>query len=250
MEDNDNIYVRQDSLSIRQQQKVAVIGCGGIGSWIALYLGLAGVKRIDIYDSDIISESNLNRFPLGKDKIGINKAVAMTEHIQSLRDGVEVTPRGNFDPDLHGDKLRGYNWVVVTTDSLKSRRMVYEKVVAAGKAEGKWIGYIECGADGHHATVTFSPAEFATSEEDEPGYQTVPVHVCPCILVASLACYYVLLGRPGNPIALNKTVKTDWDGDCVQIKELLDDETLGTIPEIGDSLVDQSDVYEHEEESL
>jgi len=85
--------------------------------------------------------------------------------------------------------------------------MVYEKVVAAGKAEGKWIGYIECGADGHHATVTFSPATFATSEEDNIGYSSVPIFVGPCTLAASIAAYYILLNSPGD---YNKTFQADW----------------------------------------
>src|ERR1700752_4189248 len=102
--DNPILYERHEGLGINQHQKVAIIGCGGIGSWIALYLGLAGVAEIDIYDSDVISENNLNRFPLGPDKVGVNKAVAMAEHIQSLRAGVSVIPRQNFEPEIHRDK--------------------------------------------------------------------------------------------------------------------------------------------------
>src|ERR1700722_7233758 len=172
MEDNPILYERHDGLGIIQDQKVAIIGCGGIGSWISLYLGLAGVKDIDIYDSDTISENNLNRFPLGPDKVGMNKAEAMAIHIQSLRQGVNVVPRQNFDPEIHRGKLGQYNWVIVTTDSLKSRRMVYDEVVKQGKAGGNFIGYIECGADGHHATVTFSPATMATADEENPGYRS------------------------------------------------------------------------------
>lgn len=207
MEDNPVLYERHDGLGIMQEQSVAVIGCGGIGSWISMYLGLAGVREIEIYDSDVISENNLNRFPLGPDKVGINKAVAMAEHIQSLRKGVSVIPRQNFEPDIHADKLANYNWVVVTTDSLKSRRMVYDEVVKAGRNNDRFIGYIECGADGHHATVTFSPATFSTPEEENPGYRSVPVFVGPCTLAASIAAYYVLLNYPKD---YEKTLRAAW----------------------------------------
>jgi ThiF family len=205
--DNPILYERHKGLGINQQQKVAIIGCGGIGSWISLYLGLAGVAEIDIYDSDTISENNLNRFPLGPDKVGVNKAVAMAEHIQSLRAGVSVIPRQNFEPEIHRDKLKGYNWVVVTTDSLKSRRMVYDEVVKAGKDNYRYIGYIECGADGHHMTVTFSPATMATADEENVGYRSVPVFIGPCSLAASIAAYYVLLNTPGN---YERTYIADW----------------------------------------
>lgn len=218
------IYDRHDGLGIIQAQKVAVIGCGGIGSWIALYLGLAGVYEIDIYDSDTISATNLNRFPLGHDKIGVNKAIAMAEHIQSLRMDVNVIPRQNFEPELHREKLGNYNWVIVTTDSLKSRQMVYNEVVKAGKVADRWIGYIEAGADGHHGTVTFSPATFATEAENEPGYRSVPVHVCPCTLVASIVVYYVLLAHPQDYERLHRV---DWAGTLGGL-------AIGTINEADD----------------
>lgn len=221
---SNSIYSRHDGLGIIQNQKVAVIGCGGIGSWIALYLGLAGVAEIDIYDSDVISETNLNRFPLGPDKIGANKAIAMAEHIQSLRRDVDVTPRQNFEPEIHREKLGNYSWVIVTTDSLKSRQMVYNEVVRAGKAADRWLGYIEAGADGHHGTVTFSPATFATEAENEPGYRSVPVHICPCSLVASIVVYYVLLTRPQDYERLHRV---DWGG-------MLRGLEIGTISEADD----------------
>ncbi len=208
MDDNRIIYERHDGLGIRQDQHVAVIGCGGIGSWISLYLGLAGVNNIDIYDSDVISENNLNRFPLGPSSVGLNKAEAMAIHIQSLRQGVNVTPRQNFEPDIHSNKLRQYNWVIVSTDSLKSRRMIYDEVVKASRENSYHIGYIECGADGHHATVTFSPATMSTAEETNPGYRSIPVFVGPCTMAASIAAYYVLLATPYD---YERIHRVDWD---------------------------------------
>lgn len=203
----DHIYGRHEGLGIIQEQKVAIIGCGGIGSWIALYLGLAGVKEIDIYDSDEISTSNLNRFPLGPDKIGSNKAIAMAEHIQSLRPDSVIIPRQNFDPDIHSDRLSRYRWVVVTTDSLKSRKMIYDEVIKGREANGGYPGYVECGADGHHATVTFSPPEFMTSEEENPGYRSVPVWVGPCVMSAAMASYYILHGTVTD---YERVHRVDW----------------------------------------
>jgi hypothetical protein len=254
MNDNDVIYERHDGLGIIQNQKVAVIGCGGIGSWISLYLGLAGVRAIDIYDSDIISENNLNRFPLGPDKVGVNKAVAMAEHIQSLRQGVTVIPRQNFDPSLHAIKLGGYSWVIVTTDSLKSRRMVYEEVVKAGKDSGRWIGYIEAGADGHHATVTFSPATMATAEEENPGYRSVPVWVGPCAMAATIASYYVLHGDVRD---YERTHRVDWGTNGTESPLVCNERLLITdineadeeieVEEIDESASDVADTMEYVE---
>lgn len=234
MDDNNVLYERHDGLGIIQQQHVAIIGCGGIGSWIALYLGLAGVTDIDIYDSDIISENNLNRFPLGPDSIGLNKAEAMAIHIQSLRRDINVIPRQNFEPEIHSDKLRQYRWVVVTTDSLKSRQMVHLEVLKCRKEHGvdSYPGYIECGADGHHATVTFSPATFATSEEEQPGYRSVPVFVGPCTLAASVAAYYVLLGSVKD---YQRTIQATW-GNGAGLPSDYDNLSLTTINEADEEI--------------
>lgn len=206
----DSLYLRQSTLGINQAQRVAIIGCGGIGSWISLFIGLAGVRYIEIYDADEISIHNLNRFPLGPDAIGKVKSVAMAEHISRLRPGVVVTPRGHFNPELHS--LHNCDWMVVSTDSLKSRRMIYAQ---ARLDSGYGTKYIECGADGHRMTVTFEPAAFATDEEDQPGYRSVPVFVGPCVMAASIAAYYILLGEPQQ-----LTYGAEWDGSSLTVSRV------------------------------
>lgn len=191
--DDNRIYLRQESLGINTDQHVAVIGVGGIGSWIAMFLGLAGVKKIDLYDSDTLEAHNLNRFPLGPEHLGKHKSMAMADHILGLRKDVEVTPRMDFDPEIHRDKLTGYSWVIVSTDSLKSRRMIWDTVEEFRKQNGFSPRYIECGAEGHQGSVSFKPAEFATEDEENPGYRSVPVFVGPCVMAAATAVYHILL---------------------------------------------------------
>ena len=47
-----------------QQKTVALVGVGGLGSWMSLTLGGSGVGRIRLIDGDRISTSNLHRQPL------------------------------------------------------------------------------------------------------------------------------------------------------------------------------------------
>lgn len=211
------LYQRQSTLGIVTDQTVAVVGVGGIGSWVALYLALAGVRRLELYDSDEISLHNLNRFPLGMGAVGKNKALAMAEHCQGLRPDIEVIPRMNYNPDLHSPEIfDGCNWVVVTTDSLKSRRVVFEAVRARAGRRGWGLKYIECGAEGHHANVTFAPATFSSPEESQPGYQSVPVFVGPCVMAAGIAAYYVLLGTP-----VERTYDINWLRESERQPEML-----------------------------
>lgn len=204
------IYLRQLSLGIAIGKKVAIIGCGGIGSWVSLFLTLAGVEELVLFDSDTISEHNLNRFPLGADSIGMRKSEAMGMHLERLRGGLKVTAKLNFNPEDEGHQqiIMGCDWMVVTTDSLKSRRMCYEYAMKQG------IRYIECGAEGDKGTVTFEPALFSTELENDPGYQSVPVFVGPCTAAASIAAYYVLKGYGGRGL----THQVSWDAMRGEVK--------------------------------
>ena len=83
----DNRYIRHfnlEEIGEKGQQKiknssVLIVGVGGLGSPISLYLAAAGVGRIGIIDNDIVSLSNLQRQilysenDLGKAKVEIAK---------------------------------------------------------------------------------------------------------------------------------------------------------------------------------
>jgi sulfur-carrier protein adenylyltransferase/sulfurtransferase len=57
-----------------QNKSVAIVGMGGLGSWIALSLGGCGVGKINLIDGDRISISNLHRQPLfGPKEVGQKK---------------------------------------------------------------------------------------------------------------------------------------------------------------------------------
>jgi ThiF family protein len=214
----DELYQRQESLGIVRDQTVLVVGCGGIGSWVGYFLGLAGVERLELFDSDTISDHNLNRLPFTPAHIGRYKSEALAELIRSARPEVQVRAHGNFEPESHSDELSRADAVVVSTDSLRSRRMVYNAANAAprrrrGRFEMAIPKYYELGADGHGASVSGAPAEWSTEAENEPGYQSVPVFVGPCTLAASIASYYILMGLP-----IPDTFRADWK-DGLQIRQ-------------------------------
>jgi molybdopterin-synthase adenylyltransferase len=68
-----------------------VIGAGGLGSPVALYLGTAGVGRITIVDNDVVDMTNLQRqIAHNQVRVGMNKAQSASESIASINPEVHV----------------------------------------------------------------------------------------------------------------------------------------------------------------
>lgn len=192
------LYERQASLGLRAPT-VTIVGCGGVGCWVALSLVLGGVTELHLYDGDTLSLHNLNRFPLPPSANGEMKSVALASWLRTLRPdpNIEIRARGSFIEGVHRIET---SWVVCATDSLKSRRMVYEIAKSMG------FNYLEVGADGERWGMAPAPPEFQTELEANPGYQTVPVHVGPCMMAGAAAAYYVLHNQ-----RLNHSFNVDWD---------------------------------------
>ena len=73
------------------QSKVLVIGAGGLGSPLLLYLAAAGVGTIGIIDDDKVELSNLQRQIIHKNEnIGINKTISAKESILSINPNTKV----------------------------------------------------------------------------------------------------------------------------------------------------------------
>ena len=68
-----------------KSSKVLVVGAGGLGSPVSLYLSAAGVGTIGMVDFDIVDESNLQRQVLfGMDQIGKSKLKSAEERLKNL----------------------------------------------------------------------------------------------------------------------------------------------------------------------
>lgn len=88
----DDLHVRVPAAAALRDKKVLLIGCGAIGSFVALELARAGVGRLTLLDKDILEPGNSVRWPLGRSHWGLSKAAALQSHINSEYPWTPVIP--------------------------------------------------------------------------------------------------------------------------------------------------------------
>ena len=77
--------------------KVLIIGAGGLGSPVALYLAAAGVGHIGIVDADVVDLSNLQRQVIHQTKdLNTPKVESAKEKMIAINPDVEVTTYHTF----------------------------------------------------------------------------------------------------------------------------------------------------------
>ena len=91
-------HILLDEIGVEGQQRLAdahalVIGAGGLGSPVALYLGTAGVGTITIVDHDTVDLTNLQR-QIAHDtaRIGMPKALSAAQSIRAINPEAHVIP--------------------------------------------------------------------------------------------------------------------------------------------------------------
>ena len=107
---------------------VLVVGAGGLGSPVALYLAAAGVGTIGIMDDDTVDISNLQRQLLhSTPDIGRPKVESARESIQALNPDITVnTYRTRLTSENAGNILPQYQFVIDATDNFASKFLIAE----------------------------------------------------------------------------------------------------------------------------
>ncbi len=116
--------------------RVCVIGAGGLGSPVVLYLAAAGVGRIGIVDGDDVELSNLQRQVLhATADVGTPKVESAARRVAALDPGVEVVTHHLRLTAENADLLADYDVVVDGTDTFASRYLINDACVRLGLPE-------------------------------------------------------------------------------------------------------------------
>ena len=105
---------------------VCLIGCGGVGCPVALYLAAAGIGEITLIDNDIIEYSNLQRQVIFREKdVGQSKVSQAKKELSALNSEVTVNAMNTRLTVENARKLlAGYNLVIDGSDNFKTRYLV------------------------------------------------------------------------------------------------------------------------------
>lgn len=118
-----------------RQSSVLIVGAGGLGAPMILYLAAAGIGRIGIIDDDVVDLSNLQRQVIhSTQRIGVNKAVSAAESATAINPEIKI--------DIHQHRLAEdaiealfsqYDIIADGTDNFETRYLVNDTAVRLGK---------------------------------------------------------------------------------------------------------------------
>ncbi len=128
---------------------VLVIGAGGLGAPLLLYLGAAGIGRIGIVDHDTVSLSNLQRQVIHTtDRVGLRKVESAAQQIKAINPHVVVEQHASrITPENALELMAGYDIIADGCDNFPTRFMVSDAAFFARKtlvsaAVGQFDGQI------------------------------------------------------------------------------------------------------------
>ena len=116
--------------------KVLLVGAGGLGSPVALYLAAAGVGTIGVVDGDSVSITNLQRQVLhSTPDVGRPKVQVAKERIQAINPNVKVDTYETYLSETNAMELiKPYDFVIDGTDNFATKYLVNDACVMQGKA--------------------------------------------------------------------------------------------------------------------
>lgn len=204
-------YIRQlylPEIGIEGQHRLAsarvlIIGAGGLGSPIALYLAAAGVGTLGIVDDDKVSLSNLNRQILyAETDCGEQKVACATKRIKALRSDIDIHAYTLRITDENAMEIIGnYDIIVDACDNMVTRYIIGDITAKLCKP------YVYGAIDGYEGQVSIfnygsSPRKFrdlwpeeelATNEAPSKAALGVTAGIVGCVQaneVIKIVCHY------------------------------------------------------------
>jgi molybdopterin/thiamine biosynthesis adenylyltransferase/rhodanese-related sulfurtransferase len=120
-----------------KQASVLVIGTGGLGSPVAMYLAAAGVGRLGLVDYDIVDFTNLQRQIVhGTQRLGERKVISARDRLLDINPSIQIDV---YDEPYTSENAMSisepYDVIVDGTDNFPTRYLVNDVCVLSGKPD-------------------------------------------------------------------------------------------------------------------
>ena len=175
-----------------------IIGCGGIGFWLGMFLAMNGCEKFILIDGDKIDRSSLNRLPVPARWIGKRKTLALSTTIRVMRPNTVIT---RWDKDICENTIQSlketntliYNHYQVwdCTDNVK-----IQKLLTRAFAER----YIKIGYEGFKIGVYDSFDVWIDENDYSRGYRTTMANSMSSAMSAIMGVMYKLNGLRGDTL--------------------------------------------------
>ena len=118
-----------------KRSSVLIVGCGGLGSPIALYLASSGIGHIGLVDYDLVELSNLHRQPIYRNEdIGKPKVILARERLLSINPEIQVDTYNELFTSQNADKIaQPYDIIIDGTDNIPTRYLINDLCVFTDK---------------------------------------------------------------------------------------------------------------------
>jgi molybdopterin/thiamine biosynthesis adenylyltransferase len=143
-------HILLDDIGIEGQRRLnaahaLIIGAGGLGSPVALYLASAGIGRVTIVDPDTVDLTNLQRQVVhDQSRVGLGKAESAARSMRAINDGVRVKAiDARADATLLDRWVPEADVIVDCTDNYDTRQAINSACVRHAKplVSGAAIGF-------------------------------------------------------------------------------------------------------------
>ncbi|WP_203250205.1 HesA/MoeB/ThiF family protein [Cysteiniphilum marinum] len=118
-----------------QNARVCIIGCGGIGSPVSMYLAAAGVGTLGLVDFDVVELSNLQRQILfTENDLGVAKSTTAVKHLSQINSDVELIEYNErLDFRRACEIFASYDLIIDGSDNFQTRYAVNDACCKLGK---------------------------------------------------------------------------------------------------------------------
>lgn len=112
----------------QEEHKIHIIGCGAVGSKVAIELTRLGCNNFVLWDEDIVSDVNLTNQSFFHKQIGSKKTEALASQMLAINPNIKVEQKGFFTEET-ADYINYSKCVVFSLpDTMKVRKLVFDKV--------------------------------------------------------------------------------------------------------------------------